>query len=112
MKTKKHECPEFSSQLGADSGFNYSLEDRGDGWYLYAPSSEHSKLRYLFCPICGEKLEADKVEKDAAEMNDKELNAFCDKLGLTSADWDEGGGFVHEAVVRVVQKARQEAKVV
>lgn len=53
---KKHECPEFSSKLGAASIFNWSLENRGDGWYMYNTAGERSKLKYNFCPICGEKL--------------------------------------------------------
>jgi len=41
-------------------------------------------------------------------LSGKQLDAFCKEVGLTSADWDEGGGFVHEAVVRVIQQARQD----
>ena len=42
----------------------------------------------------------------AKVMSAKELDAFCEKAGLTNADWDEGGGYIHEAVVRVITEAR------
>lgn len=57
METKKHCCQELKAGLGANSEFNWSLEDRGDGWYMYNASNQKSESRYNFCPCCGEKLE-------------------------------------------------------
>ena len=46
------------------------------------------------------------MEAKESVMSDEELDAFCGEVGLSNADWDEGGGFVHEAVVRVIKEAR------
>lgn len=47
------------------------------------------------------------MEAKDTVMSAEELDAFCEKAGLSNEDWDEGGGYVHEAVVRVIKEARQ-----
>lgn len=49
-----------------------------------------------------------KEDMNNTPMSGKELDAFCAKAGLSNEDWDEGGGFVHEAVVRVIRQAKGE----
>jgi len=40
-------------------------------------------------------------------LTDKQIDTYCKKIGLDTYDWDEGGGFVHEAVIRVVEQAKR-----
>lgn len=35
--------------------FNNTLEDRGEGWYLWA-GDVHGERKCNFCPACGERL--------------------------------------------------------
>ena len=53
--TAKHECPEIKKTFNTE--FRWSLENRGDGWYMYNEKGERSKSQYNFCPSCGAKLQ-------------------------------------------------------
>ena len=56
MKTRKHECE--AAKDGFMREFGWSLENRGDGWYMYDKNGQQrSPSEYNFCPSCGERLE-------------------------------------------------------
>lgn len=49
-----HNCKEQDS-----TNPPFTVENRGDGWYLYSGDSR-GKKSINFCPSCGTKLEVDK----------------------------------------------------
>lgn len=53
--SKKHECEAIKEGLGKK--FGWSLEDRGNGWYIYNREGARSEAQCNYCPCCGEKLE-------------------------------------------------------